>query len=277
MKTWLITGCSSGFGRALTETLLTKGHQVAVTARRLASIKDITDKYPETSYGLELDVCDHNAVKRAVASAISQFGRIDVLVNNAGYCLRGAIEECSETEIHRQFDTNFFGAVDMIQEVLPYMRQAKSGAIINFSSVAALQTSEGSGFYGASKAALEGVSDALRKEVSPLGIKVMVVEPGPFATDFYDRSLDINENNISDYSATAGQRKVRIQEPDKVMPWKWGSTYKAAEAIITAIESQETPFRLLLGSYAIDCAESFIADKQAEIQKWRELIVSTDI
>lgn len=274
-KTWLITGCSSGLGRALAETLLAKGYQVAVTARNPEKVQDLVNQYPNTAIALALDVTDRDSIWKAVTQTVKHFGTIDVLVNNAGYCLRGAVEECTIEEIQKQFATNFFGPVNMIQEVLPFMREKKSGVIVNYSSVAALRTSEGSAYYGASKAALEGMSDGLRKEVGPLGIKVMVVEPGPFPTDFYDRSLDVNNHNISDYAETADKRKVRIENMNE-SPIKWGSKEKAAEAVITAIESDDTPFRLLLGKEAIAAAESLIAEKQEEIHKWRRVIESTD-
>lgn len=209
MKTWLITGCSSGFGKNLAETLLSEGEQVVVTARKPETIQHFAEKYPQTALCLRLDVTKKDTIDSAVKEAIEKFGKIDVLINNAGYCLRGAVEECTEEEIYAEFNTNFFGAVRMIQAVLPHMRKAGSGAIINYSSIAALDTSAGSAFYGAAKCALEGLSCGLRKEVEPLGIKVMVVEPGPFKTDFFDRSIDINPNRIAAYDGTANKRKVK--------------------------------------------------------------------
>ena len=275
MGAWLITGCSSGLGRALAETLLEKGYDVAATARNPDKLKHLVDKYPDHCAAIELDVTDRTSIDEAVAAATEAFGSIDVLVNNAGYCLRGAVEECTPDEIQAQFDTNFFGPVALIQRVLPAMREARKGAIINYSSIAALNTSAGSAFYGASKAAIEAMSDGLRDEVSPLGIKVMIVEPGPFATDFYNRSLNVNENDISDYAATAGARKVRQEEPGKGASG-WGSPKGAAEAVIKAIEADEPPLRLLLGEVAIQSAERLIATKQAEIDTWRDTILMSD-
>lgn len=176
MKTWLITGCSFGFGRNLAETLLSEGEQVIVTARKPKTIQHFAKNYPQTALCLRLDVTKKDTIDATVNAAIEKFGKIDVLINNAGYCLRGAVEECTEEEIYAEFNTNFFGAVRMIQTVLPHMRKAGIGAIINYSSIAALDTSAGSAFYGAAKCALEGLSCGLRKEVEPLGIKVMVVE-----------------------------------------------------------------------------------------------------
>lgn len=270
------TGCSSGFGRSLAEAVLKKGWNAVVTARKPEVLEEFKGKYPETCFVLPLDVTDMRSIQAAVSQTIDHFGKIDVLVNNARYCLRGAVEECTTEEIKRQFDTNFFGAVNVIKEVLPHMRKEKSGAIINFSSIAALATSEGSAYYGASKAALEGMSDGLRKEVGPLGIKVMVVEPGPFKTDFYNRSLDVNDINIEDYKDTASKRKERIENLENLSGWAWGDTDKAAEAIISAIASNDHPFYLLLGTSAIRVAENFLAERKAEIDQWKDLISGTD-
>jgi NAD(P)-dependent dehydrogenase (short-subunit alcohol dehydrogenase family) len=276
MKTWLITGCSSGFGRSLAEAVLKKGWNAVVTARKPEALEDFRGKYPETSFVLPLDVTDMRSIRMAVSQAIDHFGKIDVVVNNAGYCLRGAVEECTIEEIKRQFDTNFFGAVNVIKEVLPHMRKEKNGAIINFSSIAALATSEGSAYYGASKAALEGMSDGLRKEIGILGIKVMVVEPGPFKTDFFNRSLDVNDINIEDYKDTARKRKARTENLEELSGWAWGDTDKAAEVIISAIGSNDHPFHLLLGTSAIRIAENSLAARKAEIDQWRELSSGTD-
>lgn len=220
---------------------------------------------------------DAASVRTAVDPAVHHFGKLDVLVNNAGYCLRGAVEECSMEEIQREFDTNFFGAVRTIQAVLPHMHQSRHGMIINFSSIAALSTSEGSTFYGAAKCAVEGMSDGLRKEVAPLGIKVRVVEPGPFKTDFFYRSIDVNENNIPDYAKTAGKRKVRLQNLEESGLTGWGDVSKAAKVIIRAAESPKPPFRLLLGSLAVKKGEKFAADRTREVENWKWLSVQTDM
>lgn len=168
-ETWLITGCSSGLGKALATEALRQGKEVAVTARKPETVAELAREYPKTALGLALDVNDEASVRHAVASALEHFGKLDVLVNNAGYCLRGAVEECSMAEIQREFDTNFFGTVRTIQAVLPHMRQARRGLIINFSSIAAMNTAEGSAYYGAAKSAVEALSDGLRKEVGPPG------------------------------------------------------------------------------------------------------------
>lgn len=167
MKTWLITGCSSGLGKGLAEAVLEHGDQAVVTARRPETLRHFTDRYPGTALALPLDVSDDTQAEAAVKAALARFGRVDVLASVAGYCLRGAVEECSMDEIHRQFETNFFGTVRMIRKVLPSMRAVRNGAIVCFSSIAAAGTSPGSAFYGATKCAVEAMADGLRKEVNP--------------------------------------------------------------------------------------------------------------
>ena len=275
-ETWLITGCSSGLGKSLATVALEQGKNVVVTARRPETLAEFAQLFPETALITALDVTDDASVAAAVEQSLKRFGRIDALVNNAGYCLRGAVEECAESEIRRQFDTNFFGTVRTIQKVLPCMRAARRGTIINFSSIAALSTSEGSAFYGASKCAVEGLSDGLRKEVGPLGVKVMVVETGPFKTDFFHRSIDVNANNISDYAATAGKRKVKLQNPEDSGIQGWGDLRKAAEVVIRAADMPDGPFHLLLGSTAVKIGEEFVKSRDKEVRQWASLSIQTD-
>ena len=270
-KTWFITGCSTGFGRSLAKYLLEKGEEVAVTARNTSALDEFADY--DNALVLALDVIDPAMVSAATEKALERFGKIDVLVNNAGYGFRGAVEEGGDQEIERIFATNFFGPVNLIKAVLPGMRARRSGDIVNFSSIAAFKTAEGSGYYGATKAALEALSDALRKEVFPLGIRVMVVEPGPFKTDFAGRSLAISETNIADYAQTAGKRKER---DDPHTEWKLGDTDKAAKVIADVMAKDAIPFRLLLGSDAVQIARADIAAKEAEIGQWEAMSTATD-
>lgn len=274
-KTWLITGCSSGLGKELATAVLAHGDNCVVTARKPETVAELVARYPDTAVAARLDVNDTESIAEAVAAA-DKFGGVDVLVNNAGYCLRGAVEECARDEIVRQFDTNVFGPVAVMQAVLPQMRERRSGTIVNYSSIAALRAAVGSGYYAASKAAIELISDALRGEVEPLGIRVMVVEPGPFGTDFYSRSLDVNETRIADYAETAGTRKVRVNNAGKTGDG-WGSPAKAAQTVIAAVEAGEAPFRLLLGSVAIAAAEGRAKGTLEEIEKFRDLILSSDV
>lgn len=275
-QTWLITGCSSGLGKSLATKALEHGAQVVVTARDPGKLEEFASRFPETALVTRLDVTEEDSIRSAVTKAMAHFGKLDVLVNNAGYCLRGAVEEYAEEEIKREFDVNFFGAVRTIQAALPHMRKARKGVIVNFSSIAALNTSAGSAFYGAAKCALEGLSDGLSKEVGPLGIKVIVIEPGPFKTDFFYRSIDVNSNNIPDYAETAGKRKQRLKNPEDSGIVGWGDNDRAAEVIIEAVENPAPPFRLLLGSVAVKMGEEYAAARAKEVETWKHLSIRTD-
>jgi NAD(P)-dependent dehydrogenase (short-subunit alcohol dehydrogenase family) len=178
MATWLITGCSTGLGRALAQAVLARGHNAVVTARDVTTVEDITAAHPDKALALPLDVTDRAQITSAVEEAKARFGGIDVLVNNAGYGYRAAVEEADDADIRQLFDTNVFGTVDMIKAVLPAMRAQRSGSIVNISSIGARIKPAGSGYYSATKAALEGLSGSLHKELQPLGISVTVVEPG---------------------------------------------------------------------------------------------------
>ena len=207
MTTWLITGCSTGLGRSLAEAVLEAGSNAVVTARDPRAVEDLVSAYPRTGAAVALDVTKTDQVARAVEFAEQRFGGVDVLVNNAGYGYRGAVEEGDAEEVADLFATNVFGAVAMIKAVLPGMRARRRGAILNVSSIAGRLAAPGSGYYSATKFALEGMSDALRKEVGPLGIRVVVVEPGAFRTDFAGRSLRQAGAAIPDYARTAGPRR----------------------------------------------------------------------
>ncbi|MBT2248047.1 SDR family NAD(P)-dependent oxidoreductase [Arthrobacter sp. BHU FT2] len=274
MATWLITGCSTGLGRALAQAVLAHGHAAVVTARNTETIEDITADYPDTSLALPLDVTDKAQVAEAVRRAEERFGGIDVLVNNAGYGYRAAVEEADDADVRRLFDTNFFGAVDMIKAVLPGMRARRSGAILNISSIGARITPAGSGYYSATKAALEGLTGSLRNELKPLGITVTAVEPGAFRTDFAGRSLTQSATPIGDYADTAGKRR---KENDTMDGNQAGDPAKAAEAIITAVESPNTPALLLLGSDAYGAFAAVAEFLREETEQWQELSVGTDI
>ena len=273
MKTWLITGCSTGLGRSLAKKALAKGYNVAITARNKDKIIDLSKQYPQTALPLCLDVTNKESIQAAIKETINHFGTIDVLVNNAGYGYRGAVEEGRQEDVDILFNTNLWGPVTLIKEVLPLMRKQRSGAIINISSVAALKTMPGSGYYAASKCALEGLSDGLKEEVAPLGIKVMVVEPGAFRTDFAGRSLTQSNKIIADYNKTAGLRRIGKDKSHGSQP---GDPDKGADVIIEVIESNEPPFRLLLGLDAINLADNILESRQKEYDKWRSLSQKTD-
>ena len=273
MATWFITGCSTGLGRALAAAVLHAGHNAVLTARKPESLDDLVREHPDTALVLPLDVRDHAQVVEAVRAGEERFGALDVLVNNAGYGYRSALEEGDPEEVAQLFATNFFGAVDVIQQVLPGMRSRGAGTIVNLSSIAGRVSQPGSGYYSATKFALEGASDALAKEVGPLGIRVIVVEPGGFRTDFAGRSLTQSAQPIGDYADTAGKRRKENDTIDGRQP---GDPAKAAQAILQAVASDEPPLRLLLGSDALRRAEAELDRQRAEIDAWREVTTGTD-
>lgn len=273
MSTWLITGCSTGLGRALAEAVIGAGHNAVVTARDAAAVADLAEPAPERVLAAALDVTNPAQVTSAVRQAIERFGTVDVLVNNAGYGYRAAVEEGNDAEVRALFETHFFGTVAMIKAVLPGMRARRSGAIVNISSIGAQLTPVGSGYYSAAKAAIEGISGALRGELVPLGISVTIVEPGAFRTDFAGRSLVQSATVIDDYAATAGRRR---KENDTMHGNQPGDPAKAAAAIIAAVASPEPPAFLLLGPDALAAYRYTANARAAEIGKWEQLTSGTD-
>jgi NAD(P)-dependent dehydrogenase (short-subunit alcohol dehydrogenase family) len=273
MSTWLITGCSTGLGRALAEAVIAAGHNAVVTARDTARVSDLADAAPQRVLPAALDVTKPEQVAAAVQQADERFGGIDVLVNNAGYGYRAAVEEGDDAQVRALFDTHFFGTVAVIKAVLPGMRARRSGAIVNISSIGATVTPVGSGYYAAAKAAIEGMSGALRGELAPLGISVTTVEPGAFRTDFAGRSLVQSATLIDDYAATAGKRR---KENDTMHGNQAGDPAKAAHAIITAVESSQPPAFLLLGPDALALYRYTVDTRSVEVADWEELISNTN-
>jgi NAD(P)-dependent dehydrogenase (short-subunit alcohol dehydrogenase family) len=273
MSTWFITGCSTGLGRAFAETALARGHNVVVTARDVSKVQDLADDYPDHALALALDVTADDQVTAAVAAAEERFGGIDVLVNNAGYGYRAAIEEGEDALVRQLFDTNVFGAVRTIKAVLPGMRSRRAGTIVNISSIGARIAPEGSGYYSAVKAALEALTLSLRKEVAPLGITALVVEPGAFRTDFAGRSLTQSAEPIPDYAQTAGKRR---KEHDTVHGTQPGDPAKAAAALIDVIESSDAPYMLLLGNDASDAFRAALDALRKDVDTWESVSRSTD-
>ena len=247
-KIWLITGCSSGFGYYLAKKLITLGETVVATARNVGSLDSLKTKDSNKNLFLSLDITDQEQINSVVKQVQDAYGRIDVLVNNAGYGLIGAAEECSLEAVRQQFETNFFGLVSLTKQVLPRMRKQKSGHILNLSSIAGLVATPGAGFYNASKFAVEGFSEALAAEVKHLGVKVTLIEPGPFRTDFAGRSID-HSTEIDDYKVSAGLMRKYIQETNGN---QLGDPEKAIDAMIEVVKQEEAPLRLLLGSAAIN-------------------------
>ena len=272
-KTWLITGCSSGLGLALAKEVLAQGYNAVITARNIDSLKEITDAYPETALVAALDITDQEQIAAVIRQAEEKFGAVDVLINNAGYGYRAAVEEGEDKDIRQLMETIFLGTVHMIQAVLPGMRSRKSGTIMNVSSIGGRYAAPGSGYYSAAKFAVEGMSDALRKELAPLGIRVTVIEPGAFRTEFAGRSLKGATKEIDDYKDTVGPRR---KQNDKTSGTQQGDPQKAAQAMIKITEGDKVPFRLLLGSDAIKLTREELNNQQQELEDWSELSKSTD-
>lgn len=272
-KVWFITGCSSGFGRELALAALDQGDLVVATARNVDSLKELTERWPERCHAVALDLSNHDQIPGAVAEAIRFFGRIDVLVNNAGYGLVGPIEETSWEQIEQNFAVNFFGPLELIRSTLPHFRERKGGHVVNMSAAAAISNYAGFGIYGAAKCALEGMSEALALEGKPFGLKVTLVQPGPFRTDFVARSLDKTEGGISEYANTAGRFARLIESMHGRQP---GDPAKAALAIVQAVDADKPPMRLVLGKYAIEKARRDWSLKEAELREWEDAGLSAD-
>jgi NAD(P)-dependent dehydrogenase (short-subunit alcohol dehydrogenase family) len=260
-------------GRSIAQAVLEAGFNAVVTARNLRSVENLVSAFPHTAISTVLDVTKADQVTSAVKLAEQRFGGVDVLVNNAGYGYRAAVEEGDEKEVAELFASNFFGTVSLIKAVLPGMRSRRHGAILNVSSIAGRLAMPGSGYYSATKFALEGMSDALRKEVGPLGIRVVVVDPGAFRTDFAGRSLQQAKSAIADYADTAGLRR---KENDKSHGTQPGEPARAARVLINIVEGKTAPFRLLLGSDALRIVNAELETQRQEIEDWKEVSLSTD-
>jgi len=272
-KVWFITGTSTGFGRELAEQLLGNGEIVVATARKVEQIADLAAKYPETVLALPLDVTDPVAIDFAVAAALTKFGRVDVLVNNAGYGICGGVEETTEAEFMPVFETNVFGLIRLTRAFLPYFRKQRSGNIVNLSSIAGLIGGAGWGYYNASKFAVNGFSEALAAEMAPLGVHVTIVEPGPFRTDFLSRSGVKAANSIADYDSTVGKTREYFRDQTGK---QLGDPVKAVKAIIAAVEAPAPPRHLILGSLAFNRMTARLDLWQQEMAACRETALGAD-
>lgn len=268
---WFITGCSTGFGRALAEAVLGRGWRVVATARDVGRVADLGGG--DRLLPLGLDVTDARQVEQAVGEAVQRFGGIDVLVNNAGYGYQSSVEEGEDAEIRAQFEANVFGLFALTRAVLPHMREAERGHIINISSVAGLVGFPGSGYYAASKHAVEGWSDALAAEVAPIGINVTCVEPGPFRTDWAGRSLQQTSVRIKAYQQTAGARLDMTAGYSGKQP---GDPARAAQAMIALTEEANPPRHQLLGRFAQETVTAKLRERLAEMERGRERALSAD-
>lgn len=270
---WLVTGCSTGFGRELAKLIIDRGWRLIATARDKSRVADLTAGAEERVLALDLDVTKADQIEAVIAEAKAKFGRIDVLVNNAGYGYQSTVEEGVESEIRAQFDANVFGLFAITRAVLPIMRAQKSGHILNITSVAGLIGFPGSGYYAASKHAIEGWSDALVAEVEPLGICVTCVEPGPFRTDWAGRSLRQTTTHIADYKETAG---ARLESTKKNSGSQAGDPVRAGEAMIAITQMEKPPRHLPLGKWGHD---NVVADRRKrleQIEGVREISIGAD-
>lgn len=248
MKHWFITGISSGLGKALAESVIENGDFVIGTYRNQSQVNEFNTKFAGKAHSILLDITNEQNIEKSVSKIISEFGKIDVLVNNAGIGFAGAVEETSMKEVKDVFDANFFGTLKITQTVLPFMRKAKSGNIVQISSHGGIKAFAGFGIYNASKFAVEGFSEALAQEVAPLGIKVSIVEPGPFRTKFAGNGLGLAKNEIDDYSQTAGAFRTKLKSVDGKQE---GDPIKASKAIIDLVNSENPSLRLPLGKVAL--------------------------
>ncbi|MGI4943037.1 MAG: oxidoreductase [Janthinobacterium lividum] len=270
---WFITGCSTGFGRELAQQVVARGWRAVVTARDKARVADLVDGAGDRGLALDLDVTDAGQIAAASQAAEARFGRVDVLVNNAGYGYQASVEEGVEAEVRAQFDANVFGLFAMTQAVLPGMRVRRRGHVINISSVAGFVGFPGSGYYAASKHAVEGWSDALAAEGKPLGIHVTCIEPGPFRTDWAGRSLRQTPTEIAEYAETVGSRMQTTSGYSGQQP---GDPARAASAMIAVTEQADPPRHLVLGAFGIDAVMGKLRTTLAEVEAWRDVGIATD-
>jgi NAD(P)-dependent dehydrogenase (short-subunit alcohol dehydrogenase family) len=272
-RIWLITGVSSGIGRALAIEAARNGDIVFGTLRKSEQVREFNDLVHGKTFGLELDVNDHQQISPVITHILDQFGRIDILVNNAGYGLFGAVEEVSMEEARQQMETNFFGALALTQAVLPLMRNQRSGHIIQVSSMSGFRANAGTGLYNASKFALEGMSEALAVELKPLNIHLTLVEPGPFRTEWAGASSVRAKKVIKDYTASSGERIKMLSSTDGKQP---GNPEKAAKAIIRLVNSENPPLRLALGKPAIDAIREKLRSVEKELEAWEAVSLDTE-
>jgi NADP-dependent 3-hydroxy acid dehydrogenase YdfG len=272
-RVWFITGASTGFGRLLAEATLRAGNKVVATARKPEQIANFGYHYADRCLVLPLDVTNQAQIDSAVEQALAKFGRVDVLVNNAGYGVAGAIEEVSETEFMPMFETNVFGLLQVTRAFLPHLRKQRSGHILNLSSIGGVVAGPGIGFYNATKFAVEGISEALAAELAPLGIRVTIIEPGPFRTDFLGRSGVLAATRIADYDSTAGNMRNYFAENDGKQR---GDPLRAVHTMMQVVESSEPPLRLLLGVSALQRLRGKLSNWEKEIAAWEQVTVGAD-
>lgn len=270
MKTWLITGCSSGFGQRLALAAAERGDRVVATARNIEAIREMARPFEGRMIALPLDVTDVGSINAAVAEALATFGGIDILVNNAGYGLFGAIEEGTPEEYRPLFEVNVFGLIETTRAMLPTLR-GNGGTIINMSSGAGITGSGGGGYYNATKFAVEGLSEALAGELAPFGVRVILVEPGPFRTEFLGRSITVAANEMPEYAASSRRQYRESNDGSQA-----GDPDRAVAVILQAVDAEDPPLHLPLGPVAHAIAERKLAAFRKDIDMWRNISIHTD-
>lgn len=272
-KTWLITGCSSGLGQGIALAALQSGGKVAVTARNPECLEQFVKQFPQQALPLRLDLNDEESMKQAVEETYRRFGSLDILVNNAGHGYRAAIEESRPDQVAELFQTNFFGPMELIRLVLPKMRAARQGMIVNVSSIGAVRGALGNGYYSAAKGALELATEALAKETESLGIRTMLVEPGAFRTGFYEKRLAESALKIPDYDGLAAQYRKDAAPALHRQP---GDPMRGGRVIVQTVLQKNAPFRLLLGSDAVNAAKTTLENRLRELHAWEDVSRQSD-
>ncbi|HTU25083.1 MAG TPA: oxidoreductase [Pirellulales bacterium] len=270
---WFITGTSQGFGHELVRAALGRGDRVVATSRQPEKVAQKFAAAADRLLALPMDLSQPQEIAAVVDAAVARFGRIDVLVNNAGHGIIGAVEEASDAEVEKVFAINVFGLLRVTRAVLPVMRSQRSGHVVNLSSIGGLVGFAGFGIYNATKFAVEGLSEALAKEVAPLGIHVTLIEPGPYRTDFLGGSLAVVATELSDYASTSGQIRAARSARHGAQA---GDPVRAADAMVEAVTSSQPPLHFIMGAYAYQQAEQKLAALRGDMQAWRALGVSTD-
>ncbi len=272
-RVWFVTGVSAGFGRLLAEEVLRRGERVIATARNITAIDDLAQQYPETARALPLDVTKPEQIALIAEQAIASFGQVDVLVNNAGYGLFGAIEEADEAEFEPVFQTNIYGLIRTTRAFLPHFRERRSGRILNLSSIGGLIGGPGFGYYNTTKFAVEGFSEALAGELKPLGVYVTLIEPGPFRTEFLGRSGKVAERAIADYAETAGKARTYATANHGKQA---GDPQRAVEIMIDIADAPNPPVHLLLGKAALTRMRNRLTQWNDNLQGWEAVTLSAD-
>jgi NAD(P)-dependent dehydrogenase (short-subunit alcohol dehydrogenase family) len=272
-RVWFVTGASSGFGRAISQAVVDRGHRLVAATRTRGAAQELVDQHPDRSLAIALDVTNAAASRAAFSEAIARFGRVDVVVNNAGYGHVGAVEELTDAELRQQLEVNLFGVINVTRAALPHLRRQRSGHFVQMSSLNGVEGLAGGGYYAASKFAIEGLSESLADEVAPLGIRVTIVEPGPHRTRFANERSAPRARPISDYAGSVGKTREIVSQLDGNQP---GDPIRAADAILRAVESDDPPLRLPLGQMALDNIRARLAAQLQELEAWAELSAGSD-